>query len=448
MNIGGKLMPKYQDKIDLFDNRGNVIESDVPLEAISPLRNPAIKKIVSLVQRAVAIDLEAIQKSMASAKFGKAFQIRGRGIEKPIVDDAEAIKARVFDILQVEEGDDTRVEIISDGRRLLLEVPTSRAQAEYSAGITAAAAAVTQAIVDQYDIAMYDVDIVKAAVWGSYPQSVDLAGANIKTILDVPQKNEGLGYALRNIMVNHIVAITDKRALEAAALSAVFEQTAMFEMGDALGAFERQHLLGLAMEGLNANNLVLDIVKENGKTGTVGSCIESIVSRAIDDNVIKPGKTLSSGYKLYETKDTALWNAYASAGMMAATMVNCGAMRAAQAVPSTILYYNDLIEHETGLPGVDFGRAHGTTVGMSFFSHSIYGGGGPGIFNGNHIVTRHSKGYVIPAIAAAMALDAGTQMFSPELTSGLFKEVLSKVPEFNQPLKHIAEAAAEIKGGL
>jgi len=30
-------MPKYQDKIDLYDNKGKLIDSDVPLEAISPL---------------------------------------------------------------------------------------------------------------------------------------------------------------------------------------------------------------------------------------------------------------------------------------------------------------------------------------------------------------------------------------------------------------------------
>jgi len=441
-------MLKYQDKIDLYDNRGKLIEPDVPLEAISPLKNPAIKNIISLVQRAVAVDLEAIEKSLANAKFGKHFQILGRGLEVPIVENAEAIKQRVCDIVKVDEGDDCSVELISNSRRLLVQVPSGRIQAEYSAGLTAAASAVVQAIVEEFNVSIFDADLVKAAVWGSYPQTVDLANANIKTILDVPQKNEGLGYALRNIMVNHIVAVTDKRAMDAAALSSIFEQTAMFEMGDAIGLFERQHLLALAYMGLNANNIVLDIVKENGKTGTIGSCIESLIERAVNDKVIYVDKTLPSGYKLYNTKDTAMWNAYASAGMMAACMVNCGAIRGAQAVPSTILYYNDLIEHETGLPGVDFGRAHGTVVGMSFFSHSIYGGGGPGIFNGNHVVTRHSKGYVIPAISAAMALDAGTQMFSPELTSGLFKEVLSRIPEFNQPLKYVAEAAAKIKGGL
>jgi methyl-coenzyme M reductase beta subunit len=132
-------MPKYQDKIDLYDNRGKLIEADVPLEAISPLKNPAIKSIISLVQRTVAVDLEAIQKSMAKAKFGK-YQILGRGVDLPIVENAEAVRARVNDIIKVEEGDATRVELISSGKRLLIEVPTQRIQAEYTAGITAAGA--------------------------------------------------------------------------------------------------------------------------------------------------------------------------------------------------------------------------------------------------------------------------------------------------------------------
>ena len=48
-------MAKFDDKIDLFDDRGNEIASDVPIEAISPLRNPAIKNIVKGVKRTVAV---------------------------------------------------------------------------------------------------------------------------------------------------------------------------------------------------------------------------------------------------------------------------------------------------------------------------------------------------------------------------------------------------------
>jgi methyl-coenzyme M reductase beta subunit len=140
-----------------------------------------------------------------------------------------------------------------------------------------------------------------------------------------------------------------------------------------------------------------------------------------------------------------MWNAYTAVATMAATMVNCGALRGAQAVSSTLLYANDLIERETGLPGCDFGKVEGTAVGFSFFSHSIYGGGGPGVFNGNHVVTRHSKGFAVPCVSAACSLDAGTQMFSPEATSGMIA-VFSEIPELREPIVHVAKAAAEVKG--
>ena len=134
--------------------------------------------------------------------------------------------------------------------------------------------------------------------------------------------------------------------------------------------------------------------------------------------------------------------------MVAAIMVNVGAARAAQGVPGTILYYNDLLEHESGLPGVDYGRAEGVGVGMSFFSHSIYGGGGPGLFHGNHVVTRHAKGVLIPAVTAGNCLDGGTQTFSAEATSGLFKEVFGDLPEFSQPMQYVAAEAKKVKKKL
>ena len=139
-----------------------------------------------------------------------------------------------------------------------------------------------------------------------------------------------------------------------------------------------------------------------------------------------------------------MWNAYAAVGQVAAVMVNVGAARAAQGVPSTILYYNDLLEHETGLTSADYGRSMGVCVGMSFFSHSIYGGGGPGLFHGNHVVTKHSKGVLIPAVTAGNCLDGGTQTFSAEATSGLFKEVFGDLPEFKTPMQVVGAEAKKI----
>ena len=84
-------------------------------------------------------------------------------------------------------------------------------------------------------------------------------------------------------------------------------------------------------------------------------------------NVVADQRTVITSYSIHYTKLYELWNAYASAGTLAATVVNCGAGRFVQAVSATLLYFNDLIEHETGLPCSDFGRSMGTGVGFSFF---------------------------------------------------------------------------------
>jgi methyl-coenzyme M reductase beta subunit len=54
-----------EDKIDLYDDRGNVLASDVPLQAISPLRNSAIKKIINLTIRTGAIDLAKLEEEIS-----------------------------------------------------------------------------------------------------------------------------------------------------------------------------------------------------------------------------------------------------------------------------------------------------------------------------------------------------------------------------------------------
>lgn len=440
-------MPKYDDVIDLYSDEGKILVRGIPIEAISPLRNKAIQKIGDLTKRTCAVNLAGIEKALKTGSMMGGMLIKGKEIDIPLVANAEKIAAAVKKMIQVTPDDETIVTLKSGGKNLIVVLPVERANVgiEYTTGFTSTAAAVTEAIIDEFNIPMYKASMVKGAVWGRYPQTVNFAGSNIRSILEVPQNNEGAGYALRNIMSNHVVALVDRNAMQGTALSAIFEQTAAFEMGDAIGPFERGHLLELAFVGLNANNMLYSIVKKNGKTGTIGTVIESIMERAIADGVIRIKETLPSGYNVYTTDDMPLWNAYAAVGQVAAVMVNVGAARAAQGTPSTILYYNDLLEHETGLPGVDYGRSMGVTVGMSFFSHSIYGGGGPGLFHGNHVVTRHSKGVLIPAVTAGNCLDGGTQTFSAEATSGLFKEVFGDMDEFRHPMQTVAAEARKIK---
>ncbi len=432
-------MAKFKDTIDLYDDAGKLLKSGVPLDKISPLVNPATRKIIDLTKRTIAVNLGGIQDALKTGKVGKG-HVLGREMDLDIVGNKDAVIGKIKEMVQVQEGDDTKIREFSGGKLFLVEVPSARLEAAstYDAAITSVAAATTYAIVEQFDVGPFDAAMVKGAVWGAYPHTMDMKGALVTSILNIPQNNEGLGYALRNIPVNHVVMMTNKNAMEGAALASTFEQAGMFEMGNAIGPFERAQLLTYAYQGLNANNLVYDLVKKNGSTGTIGTVVQSLVERAIEDKVITPGK--KGGYfQFYDTKDPMLWNAYAAAGTMAATMVNCGAGRFAQAVSSTLLYFNDLLEHETGLPSSDYGRVMGTAVGFSFFSHSIYGGGGPGIFNGNHVVTRHAAGVAIPCVVAAAALDAGTQMFSPESTSKIYADTYGKVDVFNKPIQQIAQ---------
>lgn len=431
------------DTVDIYDDRGKLLESNVDIMNLAPTRNAAIKKIILDTKRSVAVSLAGIQGALASGKMGgKGRQILGRGLNYDIVGNVDAIAENVKKLIQVDEGDDANVKILKGGKSLLVQVPESRmiAGADYMSATTVGAAAVTQTILDMFKTDMYDAPIVKGAVWGSYPQTMDLMGGNVAGILSIPQNNEGLGFSLRNIMANHVAAITNRGAMNAAALSSIYEQAGIFEMGGAVGMFERHQLLGLACQGLNANNVVYDTVKANGKDGTIGTVLQSIVGRAIEDGVISVDKTAPSGYKFYKANDVPMWNAYAAAGTLAATLVNCGAGRAAQNVSSTLLYFNDMLEKETGLPGCDYGKVQGVAVGFSFFSHSIYGGGGPGVFNGNHVVTRHSRGFAIPCVCAAVALDAGTQMFTIESTSGLIGDVFGGIKEFREPIKAVAGA--------
>ncbi len=436
-------MAKYKDTIDLYDDEGKLLKSGVTLEKISPLVNKGALKIIDLTKRTVAVNLAGIDNAIKTgAMGGKNQQILGRAVKCDCVKDCDALSAKIKTMVSVTDGDDTKITKVGGGKMLLVEVPSSRlnAAATYDAASTAVAAATTYALIEQYKVGMFDGAYVKSAVWGSYPQTMDMQGGNVVSILSIPQNNEGLGYALRNVPANHVAMMTHRNAIQSAALSATFEQAGEFEMGAAIGPFERAQLLLYAYQGLNANNIVYDLVKKNGKTGTIGTVVQSLVERALEDKVIKAGKKGKSGYVFYETKDPMLWNGYAAAGTLAATMVNCGAGRFAQAVSATLLYFNDLLEHETGLPGCDYGRVMGVAVGFSFFSHSIYGGGGPGVFNGNHVVTRHAAGVGMPCICAACAVDAGTQMFGPEATSKVYQDTFGQLDEFKKPMQAIAKS--------
>ncbi|PKL54797.1 MAG: methyl-coenzyme M reductase subunit beta, partial [Methanomicrobiales archaeon HGW-Methanomicrobiales-6] len=229
-------MAKYKETIDLYDDAGKQLKSGVPLEKISPLVNPATRKLIDLTKRTIAVNLGGVQEGLKAGKVAKG-QVLGRELNLDIVGNKDAIIGKIKEMVQVEEGDDTNIREFGGGKLILVEVPKTRLEAAstYDAAITSVASAATYAIIEQFDIGMFDAAMVKAALWGSYPHTMDLSGANVTSILSIPQNNEGLGYALRNIPVNHAVMITGKNAMQGAALSSTFEQAGMFEMGNAIG---------------------------------------------------------------------------------------------------------------------------------------------------------------------------------------------------------------------
>jgi methyl-coenzyme M reductase beta subunit len=443
-------MAYLTDKIDLYGDKGQVLASDVPLEAVTPVQNPAVKEIASTFKRSIAVNLAGAQKALATGHYANEYiHLPKRTLDIDLVSNADNLAAKLKERIQADPDDGTEIRIMKKGAVLYVK-PSEKvcnAGIEYTTALTTVAQAITDLVMEEYNLDYNAAPLVHAAFYGRYPQTYEFMGGNVISLLAASCANEGPGFAIRNVMANHIVAVTKRRTMQSVALSSTLEAIGHMEMGDMVGRWRRWQALVHACQGLNANNMVYELVKENGN-GTTGDVVAATVERAIEDKVISVKSTLPSGYKFYTANDPALWNGYVCAGLVAAVIVNQGAARAAQGVSSTLLYFNDLIEHETGLPSAGYGDGLGNGISFSFFSHSIYGGGSPGVFSGNHIVTRHSKGFAIPIIAAAVALDTGTAVYGPEATSGLVAEIFSEVDLIREPLDAIAKAADEIKGNF
>jgi methyl-coenzyme M reductase beta subunit len=370
-------------------------------------------------------------------------------LDLELVKNAGGIADKVREILKVSEGDSTKVEVLENGGILLVQVPRELTDVftSYDGATFAAAMAVGHGIIDLLDPPYWKIPDLKAALIGRYCSSVDLMGGKVHHLLKESTVLEGPGHAFRTIMINHFAAITKKNAMNSAALAGTTELLGHYESGDCYGPYEAYTLAAYAFQSLNGNNLVYGLVKENRK-GTIGDVAESTIQRAKDDGIIAVKEKLPSGYSVYTMKDPILWNAYACAGTLAAVMVNVGASRAAQMVTATMAYFNDALEIRTSLPSADVNKLHGIGVIWSFYSHSIYGGGGPGIFSGDNPIIKNSfGGFQVPCGAAAVALDAGTQMFSPERTSAIVGKIFGRYDYMREPIKHIAMSVDEIGGG-
>ncbi len=440
---------KADQRLSLYSDRGSLIQEDVSLSMLHPANNSAIRLIAQTIINSAMVDLAGIESILRKGHLGgEHCEIRGREIDLELVKNAKGLAARTREILRINENDDSNVEVLEGGKILLVHAPSHLSQVfcSHDGVRMAAAMALGHAIVEEFGLPFWQVPTLKAALIGRYSSSVDLLGGKVHHLLKESTVLEGPGHAFRTIPVNHFAAITEKNAMNAAALAGTTELLGHLESGDCYGPFEPYTLLAYAFQSLNANNLVYTLVRDNRK-GTVSDVANDLIERASKDGVIARKKILPSGYKLYCMRNPSLWNAYACAGTLAAVMVNVGASRAAQMATSTMAYFNDALELRTGLPSADADKLHGIGVVWSFYSHSIYGGGGPGIFSGDNPIIRNSfGGFMIPCGAAAMALDAGTQMFTPERTSSIVGKVFGRYPFMKEPIKHIADSIGKVRG--
>ena len=118
------------DKIDLYSDRGVLLKSDVDLSAVSPLKNAAMKKLINLTKRTVAVNLAGIENALKTGKVGgQGRQIKGRELKYDVVANANALAAEIKKLLQVEAGDYTKVQVLGGAKQPVHQIPTAKAHA-------------------------------------------------------------------------------------------------------------------------------------------------------------------------------------------------------------------------------------------------------------------------------------------------------------------------------
>ena len=61
---------KYKDKLDLYSDEGKVLAEGIPVEALSPLRNPYMGEIYVTMKKTVVVDLKKLERMIQEGEDG------------------------------------------------------------------------------------------------------------------------------------------------------------------------------------------------------------------------------------------------------------------------------------------------------------------------------------------------------------------------------------------
>src|SRR5512136_3264661 len=114
-----------------------------------------MQRLISLTKRTVAVNLAGIENGLKTgAVAGGRRKLKGRELKFDVVANATPLADKIKALLQVAAGDDTNVKILGGGKQLMVQVPTARlnAASEFVVGLTGAAAATTEALVQQFKV--------------------------------------------------------------------------------------------------------------------------------------------------------------------------------------------------------------------------------------------------------------------------------------------------------
>jgi methyl-coenzyme M reductase beta subunit len=115
----------------------------INIEETARLAQEAGIRVIASGGAAGETDVRALWERRSSGVEGV---ILGRSLNLSITKDVDALAAKIKELVQVTDGDDTKVTKVGGGKLLLVEVPMARleAAATYDAAQTAVAAAATQ----------------------------------------------------------------------------------------------------------------------------------------------------------------------------------------------------------------------------------------------------------------------------------------------------------------